>query len=76
MPDRHTPSRTSAHQDKLPKLPIPPLEDTCNRYLRALVALQDEREHEITKVAVQEFLNADGPRLQEMLKEYAEDKQR
>ncbi|KAI6128741.1 hypothetical protein EV401DRAFT_837751 [Pisolithus croceorrhizus] len=28
--------RTFANQDKLPKLPIPPLEDTCKRYLKAL----------------------------------------
>jgi hypothetical protein len=62
--------------DHLPKLPIPPLEDTCNRYLRALVALQDEKEHETTKAAVRQFLLSDGPKLQEALKEYAQDKQR
>jgi len=30
----------------------------------------------MTKAAVQEFLRKDGPKLQEMLKEYAQDKQR
>lgn len=69
-------SRTLAHQDKLPKLPIPSLEDTCNRYLRALEALQDEKEHEATKAVVQEFLQTDGPKLHEALKEYAQDKAR
>ncbi|KAF9528240.1 carnitine acetyl transferase [Crepidotus variabilis] len=67
-------NKTLAHQDSLPKLPIPPLEDTCNRYLRALAALQDEKEHEATKAVVQEFLKDEGPKLHEMLKEYAEDK--
>jgi hypothetical protein len=69
-------NHTFALQDKLPKLPIPPLEETCNRYLRALLALQDEKEHETTKAAVYEFLRTDGPKLQAMLKEYAQDKQR
>jgi len=67
-------NKTLAYQDKLPKLPIPPLEETCNRYLRALEALQDEKDHELTKAAVQEFLETDGPKLHEMLKEYAQDK--
>ena len=70
------PNRALTHQDQLPKLPIPPLEETCNRYLRALVALQDDKEHETTKAAVHEFLITDGPKLQEILKEYASDKQR
>jgi carnitine O-acetyltransferase len=67
---------TLAHQDKLPKLPIPPLEDTCRRYLRALEALQDEKDHAATKKAVQEFLQGDGPKLQEQLKSWAETKAR
>lgn len=32
--------RTFAQQSKLPKLPVPPLKDTCERYLRALKGLQ------------------------------------
>lgn len=31
---------TMAGQDKLPHLPIPPLEDTMKRYVRALEGLQ------------------------------------
>ena len=69
-------SRTFARQDELPKLPIPPLEETCSRYLRALECLQDAREHEETKRAVEDFLHKDGPRVQEKLKEYAKDKAR
>uniref|UniRef100_A0A8H7Y459 Choline/carnitine acyltransferase domain-containing protein n=1 Tax=Psilocybe cubensis TaxID=181762 RepID=A0A8H7Y459_PSICU len=72
--DRKPSNRTLAYQDKLPKLPIPALEDTCSRYLRALEGLQDEKEHEITKAAVKEFLETDGPKLHAMLQEYAKDK--
>jgi len=69
-------SVTWAHQSQLPKLPIPPLEDTCRRYLTALKGLQDEQEHEKTKRAVEAFLHGDGPRAQEMLNEYAKNKDR
>jgi carnitine O-acetyltransferase len=32
--------KTMANQDTLPHLPIPPLEDTMKRYLKALEGLQ------------------------------------
>ncbi|KAL1871580.1 hypothetical protein VTK73DRAFT_2009 [Phialemonium thermophilum] len=63
---------TFAYQDKLPKLPIPELADTCQRYIAALKPLQSPREHAETKHAVEEFLKQDGPELQEKLKKYAE----
>ena len=69
-------NRSFMFQDKLPKLPIPPLEDTCRRYLTALEALQDENEHEQTKTAVKEFLEGDGPKLQKRLQEWAGTKAR
>ena len=69
-------NRTLAFQDELPKLPIPPMEDTCRRYLTALEALQDEKEHETTKKAVQEFLEGDGPKIQKRLQEWAKTKAR
>jgi hypothetical protein len=68
--------RTFAGQDKLPKLPIPPLEDTCQRYLEALKALQNEHEHQLTTAAVKDFLEKDGPRIQEVLIKWAENKDR
>ena len=71
-----TAGKTFAGQSQLPKLPIPPLEETCAKYLKALEALQDPEEHAATKKAVEEFLTGDGPRAQVMLKEYAKDKDR
>ncbi|KAM0756020.1 acyltransferase ChoActase/COT/CPT [Meredithblackwellia eburnea MCA 4105] len=60
-----------AGQDKLPHLPIPPLEDTMKRYLRALQGLQSESEHEKTKAVVDEFLKKEGPELHKKLVDYA-----
>lgn len=70
------PGKTFAYQDRLPHLPIPPLEDTCKRYLKSLEALQDEDEHEATKAAVKQFLEGDGPRIQQKLQDWAKDKDR
>jgi carnitine O-acetyltransferase len=68
---KHKPGVTFAAQDKLPKLPIPDLEHTLNKYLEALAPLQSGREHEETKAAVQEFLRTDGPELNDKLKKYS-----
>jgi carnitine O-acetyltransferase len=63
---------TYAHQDELPKLPIPPLEQSCEKYLTVLKPLQSAREHSETRHAVNEFLRNEGPELNEKLKKYAE----
>ncbi|USW53114.1 Putative acyltransferase ChoActase/COT/CPT, choline/carnitine acyltransferase [Septoria linicola] len=68
------PGITFAAQDKLPKLPIPDLEQTCRKYVAALDPLQTAREHQHTEKAIQEFLRTDGPQLQDKLKDYAKDK--
>ena len=65
---------TFAAQDKLPKLPIPDLEGTTQKYLEALKPLQTSRERLETQHAVQEFLRNEGPDLQEKLKNYAQSK--
>lgn len=65
---------TFAGQDKLPKLPIPELSSTCDKYLQALKPLQTPREQAETRQAVEEFLREDGPLLQEQLHMYAEGK--
>ena len=72
----NTNSRTFEASKKLPKLPLPPLEDTCRRYLRALEGLQEPDEHARTKQAVESFLKGDGPRIQERLKNWAANKAR
>lgn len=63
---------TYAHQDSLPKLPIPDLEASCDKYLTALKPLQSPREHAETKRAVEAFLRNEGPELNEKLRKYAE----
>lgn len=65
---------TFAAQDKLPKLPIPDLSSTAKKYLEALKPLQSPREHGETQHAINDFLKADGPELQERLKSYAQSK--
>ncbi|KAJ9111371.1 hypothetical protein QFC19_001139 [Naganishia cerealis] len=64
--------KTFAQQTKLPKLPVPPLKDTCERYLTALKGLQDEEEHEKTKKIVAEFCKpgGEGEKWQTKLEEY------
>lgn len=55
----------------LPKLPIPKLEDSCKRYLRALEGLQDPEEHEKTKRIVNDFMTSgEGEKWQKRLVEY------
>lgn len=68
------PGSTFASQDRLPKLPIPELQETCRKYLDAVRPLQTPREHQETKAAVREFLKTDGPELHERLKKYASSK--
>lgn len=65
------PGITFAHEDKLPKLPIPDLDASCKKYLAALKPLQGPKEHHDTVMSVQDFLKSDGPSLQEKLKKYA-----
>jgi carnitine O-acetyltransferase len=65
---------TFAAQDKLPKLPIPDLDSTLAKYLHALKPLQSRRDHAETQQAVDAFLKAEGPELQERLKKYANGK--
>ncbi|CAH01234.1 carnitine O-acetyltransferase YAT1 [Kluyveromyces lactis] len=48
------PSIKDTNQEVLPRLPIPPLEDTLKRYLARLEPLQDSRSYEKTKRAVAE----------------------
>jgi len=62
---------TFQYQDKLEKLPIPDLKETCDNYLSVLKPLQTEAEHKETIAATQKFLNGIGPYLDEQLREYS-----
>jgi hypothetical protein len=65
------PGITFAAEDKLPKLPIPDLESSLQKYIDALKPLQSSRERQETKQAVEDFKRNEGPELQEKLKKYA-----
>lgn len=62
---------TFQHQDSLQKLPIPPIETTCQNYLLALKPLQTEKEHQKTVAAVSAFLSGAGPLLDSELRKYS-----
>ncbi|XP_034234835.1 carnitine O-palmitoyltransferase 2, mitochondrial [Thrips palmi] len=55
-------------QKSLPRLPIPELSKTCERYLNAQRPLQDESNYRKTEVIVQRFLAEDGMQLHTELK--------
>ena len=59
----------AAHQKGVPRLPIPTIEATCERYLRAAKPLQMPDQHDATVAAVKSFCAADGdgPVLQQAL---------
>ena len=63
---------TFANQDKLEKLPIPTLEETCKSYLEVLVPLQTPKEQVQTEDAIKKFLETSGPILQDRLLQYAQ----
>uniref|UniRef100_A0AAA9S709 Carnitine O-acetyltransferase n=1 Tax=Bos taurus TaxID=9913 RepID=A0AAA9S709_BOVIN len=53
-------SRFKAHQDSLPRLPVPPLQQTLDHYLKALQPIVSEEEWAQTKQLVEEFQTAGG----------------
>jgi Choline/Carnitine o-acyltransferase len=62
---------TFRHQRDLPRLPIPSLEDTLNKFPSVIAALQNEEERQQTLETVEQFRSQDGPVLQKLLVEYA-----
>ncbi|KAF3993496.1 hypothetical protein FT663_01831 [Candidozyma haemuli var. vulneris] len=63
---------TFSQQHTLKRLPIPPLEKTCENYLNALRPLETEKEHEKTKEAVKRFLeDGSGAFLDSELRKYS-----
>lgn len=61
------------YQSLLPKLPVPPLQQSLQKYLKAVRPLVNDEEFEITSKAVEEFgkENGIGEELQEMLEKRA-----
>ncbi|KAJ8261065.1 hypothetical protein COCON_G00167880 [Conger conger] len=54
------PGRYLAHQEGLPKLPVPPLRQTCERYLAMLEPIISEAEIRHTRQLMAEFLRSGG----------------
>lgn len=59
---------TMHFQKSLPRLPIPKLEKTCERYLRALEPLVTAEELEKTRAIVNDFKNNEGAELDQLLR--------
>lgn len=53
-------SRFKAHQDSLPRLPVPALQQSLDRYLKALQPIVSEEEWTQTKQLVEEFQTSGG----------------
>ncbi|XP_026306468.1 carnitine O-acetyltransferase-like, partial [Piliocolobus tephrosceles] len=52
--------RFKAHQDALPRLPVPPLQQSLDHYLKALQPIVSEEEWAHTKQLVDEFQASGG----------------
>ena len=52
----------------VPRLPLPPLEETLKRYVKCVEALVPPQQLEETKKRVAEFLKGDGPILDALLR--------
>jgi carnitine O-acetyltransferase len=74
MPDKYKIANgtTYSYQDRMPRLPIPSLDETLDKFPLMVAALQDEKQRQRTKEIVEQFRNGDGPKLQQMLIEYEE----
>lgn len=57
-------------QPSLPRLPIPKLEKTCERYLAAVKPLLDDNSFARTSLIVDQFRQGDAPQLQKLLIEH------
>ncbi|MBO0855260.1 MAG: choline/carnitine O-acyltransferase [Nocardia sp.] len=53
--------RTFAFDDQLPRVPLPTLEDSCERFLQWSRPLLTEDEYAVTQDAVADLLRAEGP---------------
>ncbi|KAK3788215.1 hypothetical protein RRG08_041220 [Elysia crispata] len=63
--------RTFSAQYNLPRLPVPALEQTLNRYLDTCRPLLDDEQFKATSEIVQKFKEKEGPELQKLLEKRA-----
>lgn len=63
-------------QKPLPRLPVPDLHNTLDRYLRLIAPVVSKEDYERTKLLVEEFgkSGGEGEELQNLLKQYAKTK--
>lgn len=66
---------TKTNPDNLPSLPVPPLKDTLNRYIKSVEPLLTKEELAQTKSIVQRFENDDGLKLHDLLEKRAKSKE-
>ncbi|XP_078324434.1 carnitine O-acetyltransferase-like isoform X2 [Crassostrea virginica] len=59
-------------QDSLPKLPVPPLDQTLQKYLRSVRPLLTDDEYANTQKIVEDFKRDPGPKLQTLLEKRAQ----
>lgn len=66
--------RYLAHQEGLPHLPVPPLQQTCQRFIMAMEPIVDKEELSHTKELIAEFQKPGGvgERLQRSLERRAQ----
>ncbi|CAI5744391.1 unnamed protein product [Peronospora destructor] len=55
---------TYSFQDALPRLPLPPLKDTVQRYLKSVHPLLTSKEYEEVEHMADEFVHKEGPKFQ------------
>ena len=67
------PSKTFEAQASLPRLPIPTLEETCEKFPKLIAALQSKEEQASTLELMEEFKKTDGPKLQQLLIDYEQE---
>ena len=73
MPHKQAPKRhikTFALQEKLPRLPIPKLEETVRTYVKSIEPLTTKEEYNAVCAKAKEFMEKDGPVLHKRLEEY------
>ena len=56
-----------SNQSSLPRMPVPPLEDTCRRYLKSVQPILKEDDFEEMTKLVTDFKRKEGPKLQRYL---------